>query len=350
MTINMKNIVRFDVWIDAAFDTRLAKEEDFSLSVNTLAAPESSAWKTLEQAHVYHISPARDELPLQWHASESLLRRTPKLLCVSSGGAGHDTVDVDACTRAGVVVVNQIGGNARSVAEMTIGLMLAVSRRIAESDRRLRRERGFAREDVMGNEISGKTLGLVGIGYAGTQVARLAAAFDMRVQAFDPLLSPDEIRARGAFPVTLDKLLAESDIVSLHCPRDASTVGAYNCDAFQKMKRGALFISTARGGIHNEADLAEALRSGHLAGAGLDVWQPEPPALDHPLLAMDNVVATYHTAGVSHEGRRNVAAIAADQIVTLLQGGRPARLVNPEVWPVFKQRFEQLFPGVVVVQ
>jgi D-3-phosphoglycerate dehydrogenase len=112
--------------------------------------------------------------------------------------------------------------------------------------------------------------------------------------------------------------------------------------AFGAMKRGAYFISTARGGIHDEPALAAALRNGHLAGAGLDVWDREPPPLDHPLLGMNNVVATFHTAGVSHEARRNMATIAAEQIVLALKGTRPPRLVNPEVWPAYAKRFEQI--------
>jgi len=341
-THQKKHVVRFDLWIDPIFDARLTQESDIALSVSSLSARDEAAWAALEQAHVYHISPARNELPERWQAHDALLARCPQLLCVSSGGAGHDTVDVEACTRAGVAVVNQIGGNARSVAEHTLGLILAVSRRIAESDRKLRRERGFTRESVMGHEISEKVLGLVGIGHAGRQVASLAHAFGMRVIAFDPLLAPEEIRARGAVPVDFGRLLAESDVVSLHCPRDATTVGMFSADAFGRMKQHAIFISTARGGIHDEIDLAGALRSGHLAGAGLDVWDPEPPALGHPLLAMDNVVATYHTAGVSHEGRRNVARIAAEQIVQLLRGEQPQRLVNPEVWPLFQERYQAL--------
>jgi D-3-phosphoglycerate dehydrogenase len=109
------------------------------------------------------------------------------------------------------------------------------------------------------------------------------------------------------------------------------------------MKPGALFVSTARGGIHDERALADALRSGHLAGAGLDVWDAEPPPLDHPLLALANVVATFHTAGVSHEGRRNVAAMGAEQVVELLRGWRPPRLVNPEVWDRYLARYREAF-------
>lgn len=219
-----------------------------------------------------------------------------------------------------------------------MGLMLAVSRRIVESDRKLRATRGFSRESLMGRDIGGKTLGIVGIGHAGSQTAALAKAFGMRILAVDPYLSAEEVRARGAEPVDLETLVRQADIVSLHCPRDADTLKLFNAERFAAMKKGAIFISTARGGIHDEHALADAIRSGHLAGAGLDVWHAEPPPLDHPLLALDNVVATFHTAGVSHEGRRNVASMAAEQIVQMVNGGRPPRLVNPEVWERFVER------------
>ncbi|HEY1230500.1 MAG TPA: NAD(P)-dependent oxidoreductase, partial [Ramlibacter sp.] len=150
------------------------------------------------------------------------------------------------------------------------------------------------------------------------------------------------IARRGAKSVTLPELLAQSDIVSLHCPRDASTLKMMNADAFARMKKGAIFISTARGGIHDEAAMLQALRTGHLAGAGLDVWDQEPPPLDHPLLALDNVFATFHTAGVTHEARRNVATIAAEQIAGVLAGQCPPRLINPEAWPAYEKRRAQI--------
>ena len=341
-----RRVTRFDFWINPAFDRRLAQEADIALEVAAVQGDPDVAWAALERAHVYQVSPAKNELPAHWQVNEALLARCPDLLCVSSGGAGHDTVDVEACTHAGVAVVNQIGGNSASVAEMAIGLMIAVSRRIVESDRKLRVERGFSRESVMGHDITGKTLGIVGIGHAGGKTAALGRAFGMRVLATDPFVSPEEIRARGAEPVDLDTLSREADIVSLHCPRDKTTLGLFDAARYAAMKRGALFISTARGGIHDEVALAEALRSGHLGGAGLDVWEPEPPALDHPLLALPNVVATFHTAGVSHEGRHNVAAMGADQVVQVLRGQRPPRLVNPEVWERFLARHAAAFGAV----
>jgi len=335
---NPWRVSRLDLWINPAFDERLAREPNIELSVGRHQGDDRQTWHALANAHIYQISAAKDELPLQFHANAALLERCPQLLCVSSTGAGFDTVDVNACTRAGVAVVSQIGGNSPAVAEMAIGLMLAVSRKIVESDRKLRRERGFTRESLMGHDVGGKVLGIVGIGHAGSRTAALAKAFGMQVLAVDPYLTAQEIRDRGAEPVDLETLVRTADIVSLHCPRNNDTLNLFDAARFAAMKKGALFISTARGGVHDELALADALRSGHLAGAGLDVWMQEPPPLDHPLLELDNVVATFHTAGVSHEGRRNVASMAAEQIVQMLKGERPPRLVNPEVWGEFLRR------------
>ena len=331
-------VTRLDLWVDPVYDARLLEAPGVALTVAPAQGDDDLTWQALRDADVYQISAAKDELPRPFHADATLLSRCPDLIMVSSVGAGYDTIDVDACTAAGVLVVNQAGGNAASVAEMTLGLMLAVSRRIVESDRRLRQEQGFSREDLMGRDLGGRTLGIVGIGFAGTATARLARAFGMRVLATDPYVSPAEIRARGAEPASLDALVCASDVVSLHCPRDASTLGLFDARRFSTMKPGSIFVSTARGGIHDESALADALARGHLSGAGLDVWETEPPPHDHPLLALPNVVATFHTAGVSHEGRRGVAESAAAQVLGLLKGRRPRHVVNPQVWPQVAER------------
>ena len=168
MATTDKRVVRSDLWIDPAFDARLARERGRLPAGLPGPRQSTAAWDVLGGAHVYHVSAAKDELPQEWFARAELLARCPDLLCVSSNGAGYDTVDVAACTAAGVAVVNQAGGNAASVAEHTLGLMLGVSRRMLEGDRRMRREIGYPREDVMGHEIQGKTVGLVGIGHIGT--------------------------------------------------------------------------------------------------------------------------------------------------------------------------------------
>jgi D-3-phosphoglycerate dehydrogenase len=342
MPANPKIVVRFDFPYDAAMAERFAREADIELRTCERAGAEDRAWAALDEAHVYVISSAKDELPRRWFVTAELLQRCPKLLCVSASGAGYDTIDVDACSKAGIIVVNQAGMNAPAVAEHTLGLMLALYKRLAESDRRLRRERGFAREDLMGRDLSGKVLGLVGIGHVGTRVAHLAQAFGMTVLAYDPYVRADDVARRGARPATLPELLAHSDFVSIHCPRTAETLGMIDARAFARMKKGALFVNTARGGIHDEAALFQALQSGHLSGAGLDVWEKEPPPLQHPLLTLDNVIATYHTAGVTVETRRTVAGAAAEQVIGLLKGGRPPRLVNPEAWPANRARFETI--------
>jgi D-3-phosphoglycerate dehydrogenase len=162
------------------------------------------------------------------------------------------------------------------------------------------------------------------------------------VIAHDPFLSAQTIQERGATSVTLDELLAQSDVVSVHCPRDDQTLGMFNANTFAAMKSGALFVTTARGGIHDEAALYDALRSGHLRGAGLDVWLIEPPAASHPLLSLDQVMATHHTAGVSKDARVQMASMAATQLAQMALGEPPSRLINPEVWPEFSKRFEQL--------
>jgi D-3-phosphoglycerate dehydrogenase len=335
-----KKVARSDTWTNPVFDQILRATPGVELEVIRISGADDESWRALEQASVYHVMAAKDEIPRQWQVTEDLLRRCPHLLCVSSSGAGYDTIDVDACTKAGVAVVNQAGGNAVSVAEQTIGLMIAVARRICEQDRKLRTERGFSREDVMGHEIGGRVIGLVGVGHIGTRVATLARAFGMTVLGTDPYLNREEITRRGATPVSLDELLERSDFLSLHCPRTQETTNLIDANALRRMKQGAVFISTARGGIHDEMALFESLSSGHLSGAGLDVWSAEPPALDHPLLKLDNVVATFHTAGVSHDGRYNVAKIAAEQIQEFLNGGCPPRLVNPDAWAAVQRRIE----------
>ena len=334
-------VVRFDLHVNPAFDERLKREPSIELHVAAVPKSDADVSKALAGAHVYHVSSARNEMANYAFVTAGLLERNPSILWVSTYGAGYDSVDVEACTRAGVAVMNQAGANRHSVAEHALALMLSVAHRTGESDRRLRSERGFTREDLMGHEIRGLTVGLVGIGHVGTEVARLAQVFGLHVLATDPHVDVAEIRNRGAEPVSFEELLERSDIVSLHCPRDESTVGMMGAAQYARMKKGSYFISTARGGIHDERALAEALESGHLAGAGLDVWQPEPPPLDHPLLQLPNVIATYHTAGVTHEARRNIAVMGSDQIVHALRGEKPPRLVNPEVWPAFRARFEK---------
>ena len=317
---------------------------DVTLQGLVNASPESEVAPVLAGAHAYQIPSVRDELAPQFHARAALLARTPDLLVVSASGAGYDTVDVEDCTRAGVLAVNQAGGNARSVAEHVMAMLLCLNKRIIQADRHMRREVGIRRLDYTNAEAYGKTVGIIGIGNVGTRVAQLCGgAFGMRVLACDPYLSAQEIAARGAEKVGLEEVLRRADFVSVSCPLSAETRGMIGAEQYAMMQSHAYFITTARGGIHDEQALAQALRERRIAGAGLDVWDPEPPPADHPLLQFDNVIASPHTAGTTREARRNVGSMAAQQLLDVLEGRRPARLLNPQAWPAFAMRFERVF-------
>jgi D-3-phosphoglycerate dehydrogenase len=298
----------------------------------------------LAAAHAYQIGAARDELAGHFHVHRDLLRRAPNLLIVSSNGAGYDPVDVDACTEAGVLVVNQSGGNAHSVAEHALGMLLTLSKRILEADRALRRDPNVNRNALMGTEAEGKTIGIVGLGNVGRRIAQLSnGLLGMKVLAYDPYLTAAEMASRGGEKVELDELLRRSDYVSISCPLTRESRGMIGARQFALMQPHAYLITTARGFIHDEAALFEALRDKKIAGAGLDVWAKEPPPPDHPLLQFDNVLASPHTAGVTKEARANMGKIAAEQVLDALDGKRPPRIINPEVWPAYAKRFERTF-------
>lgn len=340
MSPQIKKVFRFDVWYHPVMAQVFADTPGFELYTMARDAPKEHILQALRASHVYQIPSARDELPAGWRADAELLAQLPQLLCISTNGAGYDTVDLEACNRAGVLVLNQSGANAQSVAEAAIGLIINCSRRISESDRRLRLSRGYSREDLMGAELHDKTLGLVGIGEIGARVARIAQALGMRVLACDPGLSAQQVRDKGAVAVGLPTLLADSDVVSLHCPRLAETLNLMNAATFAQMRQGAIFINTARGGLHDEQALYQALAGGHLGGAGIDVWDQEPPPLDHPLLGLETVVALYHTAGVTREARQRMGQWAAQQIIEVMTGQAGPRMVNPQVFARFLQRLQ----------
>src|SRR6476620_6891792 len=324
MTVNNKRVfyvkyLAHEIYVDilkSRADVRLDRLENDS--PDALAAP------ILSEAHAYQVGAARDEIAPHFHVHADLLKRAPNLLIVSSNGAGFDPVDVDACTAAGVVVVNQSGGNANSVAEHALGMILTLSKRILEADRALRRDRNVNRNALIGNEAKGKTIGIVGLGNVGRRIAELCKGLlHMNVIAYDPYLSAQEMAARGGEKVELDELLRRSDYVSISCPLSKDSRGMIGARQFALMPPHAYFITTARGFIHDEDALADALRHKKIAGAGLDVWAREPPPPDHPLLQFDNVLASPHTAGVTKEARENMGRIAAEQVIGALDGKRP---------------------------
>ncbi len=342
MAVNLKRLVYFDSFMDPVANAIIGRRDDIDLVRLEYATPEADNWAEIRQAHGYQIQP-RGELREPWFADAALLARCPNMLAVSSTGAGYDMIDVDACTAAGVIVVNQSGTNWEPVAEHALGLMLSLSKKIGLSERAMKRTPNLDRRAYAGNNVRDKTVGIVGIGHIGRRVAELCGGlFNMTVLAYDPYLTREEIAARGAVKVELDELLRRADYVSVHCPRSAETFGMFGAAQFAAMQPTAYFINTARGGIHDEAALVEALLGGKIAGAGLDVFLREPPPIDHPLLAMDNVITSPHIAGMTAETMVEMCEATALQWLTIFDGGVPPRMVNPEAWPAYSERFAAL--------
>ena len=344
MAVNSTRVFYVKRFFHPVFAEILARRPSITLDKLENHTPDDEAKPVLAAAHVFSISSARDELDPKYYADTALFARTPELLIVSTTGAGFDTVNVKSCTAAGIAAVNQSGGNREAVGEHVIAMMIALSKRIGETDRVMRREANMDRNAYMGEDVYGKTIGIIGLGNTGSRVAELARGlFAMRVLAYDPFLSAAQIAAKGAEKVELDALLGAVDFVSVNCPLSDETRGMIGARQYALMRPHAYFITTARGSIHDEAALAEALKRKQIAGAGLDVWEKEPPPIDHPLLAFDNVIVSPHSAGATKQARQNLAALAAEQIIAMLDGKRPPRLLNPEVWPVYCERFERAF-------
>jgi len=247
----------------------------------------------------------------------------PRLAVVGRAGVGVDNIDVPAATAHGVYVVNAPLGNIVSAAEHAIALTLSLLRRIAEADRSVRAGE-WTRSKFIGRELRGKTLGLVGIGRVGSEVARRAAGFEMRVIAHDPFATEASARAAGAQLVDLDELLRSADVISLHTPLTEKTRNLINADALAKMKRSAVIVNCARGEVVDLTALATALEAGTIAGAALDVYPSEPLPADSPIRGARNTVLTPHIAGSTSEAQVNVAVDVVQQILDVLDG-RPAR-------------------------
>ena len=251
----------------------LARRADVRLDKLTNDSAEEAAAPVLAGAHAYQIGSSRQELSPRFHADRNLLRRTQSLLIVSTNGAGYDTVNVDDCTDAGVLVVNQTGGNKEAVAEHVLAMMLALSKRIIEADRALRREESSSVTSSSATMRPARPSGLSASAMSEAGVAQLCRGlFHMNVLAYDPYLTKDEIAARGAEKVELPDLLRRADVVSVHCPLSDETRGMIGAPQFALMQPHAYFITAARGFIHDEMALADAIRSKKIAGAGLDVW------------------------------------------------------------------------------
>jgi D-3-phosphoglycerate dehydrogenase / 2-oxoglutarate reductase len=268
----------------------------------------------------------------------ALLENPGKLRAIVRAGVGVDNIDVPAATRKGIVVMNTPGGNTISTAELTIAHLLALSRHLPASDASIRQGKWGK---LTGTQLAGKTLGVVGLGRIGREVARRATGLDMKVVGFDPFLAPDRAQQLGieAAP-DLDTLLPRCDFLTVHTPLTAETTNLIGAREFGRMKKGARVLNCARGGIINEEALAEALRTGQLAGASLDVFVQEPPPPDHPLLKLPNVVLTPHLGASTTEAQESVALEAAQLLVDFLTRGAIQFAVN--VAPVDRAELQEV--------
>lgn len=258
----------------------------------------------------------------------------PQLKIISNYAVGFDNVNIKDATDRGIVVCNTPCDEVdEAVAEHTCALISALSRRVVEADEATKRGayKGWEPDIFLGTSLIGKTLGIVGLGGIGQMVARRADGYKMKVIYNKHTRDTDCEEKLGVKYCTLDTLLSESDVVTLHVPLTEETRHLMNKSAFEKMKRGSFLINTARGAVVDEHDLVEALRTGHLAGAALDVFDNEPN-IDPELVGMENVILTPHIASATHEAREAMATLAVNGILKTLRNEVPENIVNKEVW------------------
>lgn len=259
----------------------------------------------------------------------------PSLVAIARPGIGVDNIDVDAATERGILVSNTPDAPTESTAEHAVALLLAVAKRVMVGDMFLRGDTSIQRTDMHGTEVRDRVLGVVGYGRIGRRVAEICAlGLKMRVRVHDPYLAEPPTPPEGIeFVEDLDAIFAESDFVTLHVPLMPTTRHLANERRLRLMKPGSYLINASRGPVVDEAALIRVLEEGHLAGAGLDVFDPEPPEPDNPLLRMKNVVVTPHIASATDRGLTAMREGTIENLVNILSGRRPRWMVNPQAWP-----------------
>jgi D-3-phosphoglycerate dehydrogenase len=276
-----------------------------------------------------------------------ILAATTQLKVIGRAGVGLDNVDIDAASLKGVVVMNTPGANTIATAEHTVAMLLALCRQIPRADASMRTSQ-WVRSQFLGVQLYRKTLGIVGLGRVGAQIARRTRAFGMTVIAFDPYISDDVARELNVTLVDLDELLACSDFITLHTALTPETRALIDTQAIARMKPGVYLVNCARGALVDEVALVDALRSGHVAGAALDVYSDEPPSPDSPLRALPNVVLTPHIAANTVEAQRDVGTQIVDQVLAALRGEDFRNAVNLPV--VDAGVFHLLSPYLVLAE
>jgi len=271
----------------------------------------------------------------RYYDGEFMDRVGPELVQIAKPGIGVDNIDLDAATARGILVCNTPDAPSESTAEHAVALLMAVAKRVMVGDMQLRGAAGIGREEMQGTELIGSTLGIVGFGRIGRRVAEMTSlGIRMKVTIYDPLLPRDFELPEGVSRTNdIDTIFAENQFVTLHTPLLPETRHLANERRLRLMKRGSYLINASRGGVVDEAALIKVLEDGHLAGAGLDVFDPEPPLADNPLLKMRKVVLTPHIASYTDAGMAAMQAGTVENIANVLKGERPRWIANPEAWP-----------------
>lgn len=330
----------YNIWFERAVAEQYAHMYE---GVANAIAPENRDENPLDKIDIAHGAMAGGV-----SYNTELMGKAPNLLVISRIGIGYDKVDVDAATKHGIAVCNTPDGPTISTAEQAVTLMMTIARSIKSISNGLEQmlETGEPRNiwgEYRAIEMSGKNLGLVGLGRIGGHVSKIANAIGMNVSTYDPYVSDERAQELGVHKAdSLEALLGQSDIVSLHLPLNSDTRKIMNADRFAQMKSGAIFINVSRGGHVDESALVDALDSGHIVGAGLDVTDPEPPLAGNPLLGRDNVVITPHIASATPDGRRKMMTKAMEQILQVLRGEKPDNMINPEAWEAVHARWESM--------
>lgn len=280
----------------------------------------------LAQLPGVHVVIAADEL-----YSPKVLDSAKDLMLIAREGTGYDKIDLDDTTDRGIIVTRAPVVH-HATANVAMGLIIATVRKIPQCNSGVRKGLWTDRGRWLCPDIMGMTLGLVGFGQVGREVAKRAIGFGMKIMTYDPMDVSDAAKQLGVQVVSLDEVLKNSDVISVHVRHMKETAGMFDAELFSKMKKDSYFINTARGGLVNEKDLLKAVKSGHLAGVGLDVFAEEPTPVDNELLSFDNVVCTPHIAGDTTTTMVTAIEVNVQQIADVLAGKRPEYFLNPQVW------------------
>jgi D-3-phosphoglycerate dehydrogenase len=276
--------------------------------------------------------------------TREIMEAAPKLAAIGRHGVGYDTIDICAATDLGIPVVYTPAANTESVAEVAVGFIISLGRKMIQAHVAMQSEKLLSnsvtlsvmaqRNGLVNFDLAGKTLGVIGVGRIGSSVSKkMIAAFNMRVLGYDPYVNATTLAGYGVKKVDrLDEMLPQCDFVTLHCPGGAETRHMINADTLALMKPAAYLINTARGTVVDEAALVNALQKKQIAGAAMDVYDPEPPRPGNPLLHMENVIVTPHYCAMTAESLYNMATMVARGVLDVLDGRRPQYLVNPETW------------------